>query len=342
MDRKRLLYGLLSILLIILVGSLIAGFTISKKLEQSVKSDYFWESKDKAESHLVVIIDDSNQTYDEAFERGIQVTAEKYKVAVEITRVDPSNYNQDVIDALDKAKFAKVDGIVLHAFNDDVILNKIIEISDLGIPIITIDDDVPKSPRICYVGVNQYDIGQMAGQTLAQLLNGEGKLAIIDQKSYSNEFSGKEEMILLGLKEVLKEYPDLTLEVFKYTEQGVLSAETVAMEVLRENKDINGFFCIEGENTLGVAQVLIDNNLVNDVVLVGYGNESEIVEYVQKGNIIEASIVTDHEDIGTKIITAFYEYRRDNFVSSFINTDLKVINIENVEAYINEMSGVDG
>jgi ribose transport system substrate-binding protein len=122
----------------------------------------------------------------------------------------------------------------------------------------------------------------------------------------------------------------------------VLSAETAATEVLRENKSINAFFCTEGGNTLGVAQVLIDNNLVGDMVLVGFGNETEIIEYIEKGNIIEASIATDHEDIGKKIILAFHEYQTNHFVSSFINTDLQVVDENNVKTYLNEMSEING
>jgi len=342
MNRKRLLYSLLLILLIVLVSSLITGLMISKKLSKSASSDNLWESKEKAMSHLMVIIDDSNQTYDESFEKGMYSVAERYHIAVEINRVDPSNYHQDVLDALDKGKYAKVDGIVVHAYNDEAILNKIIEIDELGIPVIIIDEDVSKSPRICFVGVNQYDIGQLAGEALAEILDGKGKVALIDQKSYSESLTGNEEMILLGFKDALKAFPELTLDVIKYTEQGVLSAETAATEVLRENKSINAFFCTEGGNTLGVAQVLIDNNLVGDMVLVGFGNETEIIEYIEKGNIIEASIATDHEDIGKKIILAFHEYQTNHFVSSFINTDLQVVDENNVKTYLNEMSEING
>ncbi len=338
MDKKRLIYGLLLILIVILMGSLIAGISISNEIAKSSKGEYLWDSKERAKEHIMVIIDDSNQTYDEAFDKGILDAAAGFNIAVEINRVDRTNYYEDVIIALDKAKYSKVNGIIVHAFNDDRLIRKIKEISELDIPIITIDEDVPKSPRICYVGVNRYDIGQLAGESFASLLSDGGKIAVIDQKSYGKDRTIKEEMMLLGLKEVLKSRSNLTLDIIEYTEQGVLSAETAATEILLGNKDINGVFCTDGENTLGVAQVLIDNNLVNDVVLIGYGNDIEIIEYIKKGNIIEASIVTDHEDIGREAIKAFNEYRTNQFVSSYINTDIQVVDETNVLDYISEMS----
>ncbi|QUI22330.1 substrate-binding domain-containing protein [Vallitalea pronyensis] len=338
MDNKRLIYGLILILVVILMGSLIAGIAISNEITKSSKGDYLWDSKERAKEHIMVIIDDANQTYDEAFEKGLLETAATYRIAVEINKIDRTNYDDDVIAALDKAKYAKVNGIIVHAFNDEKMASKIQEISDLGIPVITLDEDVPKSSRICYVGVNRYDIGQLAGESFARLLHDGGKIAVIDQKSYSKDRTINEEMMLLGLREVLKSQPNLSLEKIEYTEQGVLSAETAATKILLGRNDINGIFCTDGENTLGVVQVLIDNNLVNDVVLVGYGNDAEIMAYIEKGNIIEASIVTDHEDIGRQAIEAFIEYRTNQFVSSYINTDIRLIDETNVLDYISEMS----
>ncbi|WP_066501673.1 sugar ABC transporter substrate-binding protein [Abyssisolibacter fermentans] len=338
MDKKRLIYGFLLVLIVVLMGSLIAGVVISNEIARSSKDEYLWASKEKAKAHIMVIIDDSNQAYDEAFNKGILDTAAEFNIAVEINKIDRSNYYEDVIVALDKAKYLKVNGIIVHAIDDEGIIEKIKEISDIGIPVITIEEDVPKSPRICYVGVNRYDIGQLAGESFARLLNGKGKIAVIDQRSYGKDRTFQEEMMMLGLKEVLKSYPNLTLEIIKYTEQGVLSAETVATEILLNNNQVNGILCTSGENTLGVVQVLIDNNLVNDVVLVGYGNDTEIMEYIKKGNVIEASIVTDYEDIGREAIKAFVEYRTNKFVSSYINTDIRVVDETNILDYISEMS----
>lgn len=337
-NKKRLIYSLLLILTVVLIGSLIAGISISREIAKSSKEEHMWSGKEKAKGHIMVIVDQSNQTYDEAFEKGLRNTAAAYNIAIEINRVERTNYYEDVLVALDKARYVGVDGIIVHAFDDDRLSKKIQEISDLGIPIITIDEDIPGSSRICYVGVNRYDIGRLAGESFARLLKDGGKIAVIDQKRYGKDKTIKEEMMLLGLKDVLKSHQNLTLEVVEYTEQGVLSAETVATKILLDQREINGIFCTAGENTLGVVQVLIDNNLVNNVVLVGYGNDTEIMEYIRKGNIVEASIVTDHEDIGREAIEAYMEYKTHAFVSSFINTDIQVIDETNIQDYLSEMS----
>jgi len=337
MLNKKLTFVLIIVLAIVLSLSISAGLYISNALSKAAKDEYFWDSKASADYHILIILDASNQFYSTSFEKGIEESSELYNIAVETIRIDGSNYKEDVFDALDMAMYAEVDGVILHAFKSELLSNKINQLFEKGIPVITLNEDLPSSNRISYVGINHYNVGQVAGEGLSKLMNETGKVAIIEQGSYSDS-ENSEDMIVLGLKDSLKAYPELSLELIQYTEEGVLSAETVATNLFRTNPEINGIFCTDAQNTLGIVQVLIDNNLVNDIVLMGYGDDDEILSYIEKGNIIEASIVTDYEDIGREALKAFYEYINTSFVSNYLNTDLNLIDEENITNYIEEKS----
>lgn len=338
MTKKNLAHILVVILTVTLVGLLIGGIYISYKISKSTSDGFLLESKEKIEYHIMVIVDASSQAYGESFIKGLNQGAESKKTAVEIIKVDGTNYEEDVLEKLDVAMYAEVDGVILHAINNEGLIDKINELSNRGIPVITLNNDLVDSDRIAYVGVNRYNIGRTAGQLMAEAMNGEGKLAIIEQKTYANI---DEEIMLLGMRDVLKDYPDLTLQVVKYTERGVLSAETVATDIFREYPDISGIFCANGQNTLGVVQVLLDQNKVNNVVLMGYGNQEEILDYIAKGNIVESTIYTDYEDIGREAIDAFYEYQKVSFVSNYINTEMRIITKDNVEDYRKELREIN-
>lgn len=327
---------------ILLVLSLAAGLWISDRISNSVLGEYFFASKEEALFHLMVIVDEQNLAYGDDFVKGLEAAGVEGKVAVEFLRLSSSDYSERLIDALDKAMYAKVDGVIVHAFSDEALAVKINELAEKEIPVITLNEDLAKSQRISYVGINRYNIGQAAGLELAKAMNGSGKIAVIEQKNYASETAGAEDMLLLGIMDVIKAYPDLSLEFIRYTEQGVLSAETVATKIFRENEEINGIFCTELQNTLGVVQVLIDNNLVSKVALVGVGEDEEILSYINKGQIIDASIVLDYEDIGRKAVEAFLEYKQFYFVPSYTNTELQVVNEENILSFIEEVGEENG
>lgn len=329
---------------IILFVSLGAGLLISNQIYQVSREKFLIDSKEIADFHIMVIVDDSNQAYGEEFQEGLNEASKSYDVAVEIVEINGDDYQKSVFDALDMALFAKVDGIIVHAFQNTKLQEKIVHIQEAGIPVITLNEELEKSAQITYVGVNQYIIGKIAGDTLAKKLGEKGKIAVIQQKGYTDidhSNAAEEEQMLLGLKETLENYDGIQLEVVRYTEQGFLGAETVTTEILREYPDINGIFCTDGQNTLGVVQVLLDNNLIPDITLVGNGDDEEILEYIEKGSVIEATIITDYKDIGRQSIKAFYDTKNQLFGSNYINTAIQIVNVSNINDYRNEKSDFD-
>jgi ribose transport system substrate-binding protein len=103
--------------------------------------------------------------------------------------------------------------------------------------------------------------------------------------------------------------------------------------LFEEYEGIKGIFCADGQDTLGVIQVLLDFNRVSEVALVGYDDAPVILDYIARSNVIEATIVTDYEIIGRKAIEAFVEYKKEAIVSSYINTDVTVIDKRNISQY---------
>lgn len=337
-NNKRLFFWVMGVLVITLSAALFAGFYISYQLTKSSADEYFWTSKENADYHVMILIDGSNQTYSEEFIRGVEEESETYRVATEIISIEGANYRDQLIENMQLAMYNKVDGLIIHAYYDDEVIAMIDELSLAGIPVITMNEDLPSSQRITYVGVNRYTIGEIAAQEMIKSLGTAGKIAVIEPRSYEEYADINDSLLVLGFNDILKKYPNISLEHVLYTEEGVLSAEIIATNLMKENPDINGIFCTNTSNTLGVIQVLVDNNLVSQVSLIGYGDEVEILDSIKKGNIIEASIVTDYNDIGKKAIAAFYEYKTSAFVSNYFNTSIQVIDQSNVDTILLEKS----
>jgi len=336
--NKRITFMTILILSMILLFLLGMGLYLSNSIAEATKGEYLWASKEPADYHVMVILDKSNQTYDQSFNEGLKQSSEDYKIAVEIVMFEGENVEDEVINNMDLAVYAKADGVIVHAYDNPKIINKIDELMELGIAVITLNEDLPQSDRVSYVGVNRYKIGLEAGEALAKATGGIGKIAVIEQQNYQKLSHQQQDILLLGITDALRDYPGLSLELVRYTKQGLLNAEILATEIARNHPEINGIFCTNAENTLGVVQVLVDNNLVNRISLVGYGDDDEILGYIERGKIIESSVVTDYKDIGKEALKVFYEYKTNSYVPSYINTALQVIDEENIAAYITEKS----
>ncbi|WZL80882.1 substrate-binding domain-containing protein [Vallitaleaceae bacterium 9-2] len=336
--NKHIFFWVMGILMVSLSMALFAGFYISYQLTKSSTDEYYWGENESATYHVMILLDGANQAYSEEFIRGVDAKSEKYRVATEIISIEGANYRDQLLENMQLALYNQVDGLIIHAYYDAEVIAMINKLSSEGIAVITMNEDLPASQRITYVGVNRYTIGEIAAQAMIKSVGTSGKIAVIEPRSYEEYPDIDDSLLVLGFKDILKKYPDISLEHVLYTEEGVLSAEIIATNLMKTNPDINGIFCTNTSNTLGVVQVLVDNNLVSQVSLIGYGDEVEILESIKKGNIIEASIVTDYRDIGEKVIDAFYEYKTSAFVSNYFNTSIQVIEQSNVDTILREKS----
>src|SRR5215208_552285 len=73
----------------------------------------------------------------------------------------------------------RVDGIAISTLNGDFLTDTINRAVDAGIPVVTWDSDAPKSKRVAFYGVDDYQSGKIMGEQAIKLLNGKGKIAFI-------------------------------------------------------------------------------------------------------------------------------------------------------------------
>lgn len=335
MKKNRLTMILIVAFVLILVGALVIGLYITNELSKASKTTQLLTSGSEAYYHLMVILDDSYKVYDEQFEEGLITSGEQYKIATEIIWVEGAHYNEKVFEALDRAYYTQVDGVILHGFSDDQLIKRIDELHQAGIAVITLNEDLSTSARISYVGINQYNMGQTAAKLLSERLEPGDQIALIGSKHYEN--NNQEDMLVLGINDYLKENTQNSLQLIAYTMEGVFSAESVAVNIFKSYPDIRGIYCVDEANTLGVVQALIDNNVVNDYVLLGSGDNMEILNYIQKGKIIEGVIITDYEEIAKKAVQLFYESRNTLYVSSYVDTKITKVTKDNIDSYLDEM-----
>ncbi len=334
MKKPKILIILSIISGLMLIVSLGIGLYTSNEIKNRTESMNQINNKN-IDYHIMMILNEDDETYSESFYTGIRTAASANKISVETILIGEDQYLKEVVDRMDMAMYAKVDGIILHAYSNQEIIDKINQASEMDIPVITLNENLPDSKRISFAGNNRYSIGLNVGKTIASITSGRGHIAIIDRLDYS--FNKDDEgLLILGLNEVFNKYEDLALSLRRETVQGVLSAETIATEILDEYPNIDGIYCADSKSTLGIVQVLIDRNRVNDFTVIGFGDDDEILQYI-KGGVIKGTIVTDNESVGVASIVAFHDYVTTGISKSDFFPSIMMIDKSNVDAYIREL-----
>lgn len=192
--------------------------------------------------------------------------------------------------------------IILHPINHTVIANKINQLYDRGIPVITINTDVENSRRICYVGSDYFESGAAACGMLGLLAHGMATVGIL---TGSTQIWGHNQRIL-GFKSVLDaKYPDIKVLEMAETNDEVGQGRRVATAMLHRHPDIDILYCAAG-GVEGVCQAVEDTGRVNQVQVICHDKTPEIVEMMKK-DIIVATVEQSPFQQGYQAVkTAFH------------------------------------
>lgn len=339
MRQSKLLTILIYITAFILIGAFATGLYISNEIKNKTEAIGIVGYED-SKYHVMMLLNASDQAYSDAFKQGVHEASNELQISVEMIMIEDEDYLSAVLDRLDMAMYAKVDGIILHAYEDSSIVDKINQATEMDIPVITLNENIHQSKRLAYVGNSRYSVGIDVGKTIAELTNNKANFAVIDQINYG-EHKGSMDLLELGIRNVFENNDDLNLVTTRYARQGLLSAETVAIEILEDFPNIDGIYCTDGQSTLGIVQVLIDQNRVNDIIVVGSGALDEILNYIGTGNVIEATVVTDYYSVGRSAIQTFSDYMENGIVNTQIIPPLHVLTEENIDAYLKTLEATD-
>jgi len=108
---------------------------------------------------------------------GMEMVGKELGVRTEY--VGPAEYDMNaMVSAFEQAIAKKPNGLVIVGFEPS--LNAIVDKAiDQGIPVVTVDADLPGSKRLAFVGTGNFGAGEVGGHKMASLIGESGKVAIM-------------------------------------------------------------------------------------------------------------------------------------------------------------------
>jgi len=229
---------------------------------------------------------------------------------------------------------AGVTGIVLAPLDDTALRAPVKDAVNNGIPVVIIDSDLKSEDYVSFVATDNYMGGKRAGEHLAKILGGKGKVIMLRYSEGSASTMNREQ----GFLDVLKEkYPEI--EVVSASQYGGATTESAyqasenLLAPLRKpdgSLTIDGIFTPNESTTFGMLRALEDSALAGKVKFMGFDSSDRLVQGLKKG-YIQGLVLQDPLNMGYLGVKTMVEHLEGKKMEKRIDTGSEVATPENME-----------
>jgi ribose transport system substrate-binding protein len=200
-----------------------------------------------------------------------------------------------------------------------------------GIPVVIVDTDIDWAPKLSYIGGDNQRAGRMAGEYITNLLNGQGKVAVIRGILGVTTHEDR----VAGFRQGIAKSAGVQLVAVQPANSERALGMSVMENLLTSHPDLKAVFATNDQMALGAAEAVAARNLTGKVAIVGIDATWEAVRAVQAGNLA-ADIAMYPEQLGSRSVEAAIKAARRQPLPKSIDTDQALVTRENAAAFLKQ------
>ncbi|MEM8710308.1 MAG: substrate-binding domain-containing protein [Planctomycetota bacterium] len=220
-----------------------------------------------------------------------------------------------------------VDGMVLMPLDKVALAKPASEAHGRGIPVVVADSDLEWPDRVSFVATDNRRGGELAGETLAEMLGGKGKVLMLRYLEGSASTAAREEGFLAAIAKVDGIEVISSNQYAGATTEGAYKASE---NLLNSYADIDGIFCPNESAVFGMLRALQDAGRIGKSKFVGFDASDKLVEALRAGEI-DALVLQDPVRMGDLAVRACVDKIRGQEVDPRIDTGVVVVRSERID-----------
>lgn len=224
-------------------------------------------------------------------------------------------------------------GIVLAPLDEAALVAPVTSAMQSGVPVVIIDSGLKGDEYVSFVATDNEKGGRMAGEHLAQLVGGRGRVVLLRYAEGSNSTTLRE----AGFLDALRQHPGIeVVSSNQYAGADVESAYRRSEAILSTlkgadgNLSIDGIFCPNESTTFAMLRVLRDNGWAGQVRFIGFDATTELVGAMREGHI-DALVVQDPVQMGYLGVKTMVAHLRGEPVERRIGTGVYLATREDLD-----------
>lgn len=218
------------------------------------------------------------------------------------------------------------DGIILNPQDAEACAPCVDKADAAGIPVVGVNTRVQSDKLTSYVGSQDVKAGEMEMQKVADLLNGKGKIVIIEgPMGQSAQIERRE-----GIQNILDQYPDIEVLAEKTANWSRSEGMTVMENWMQAFDQIDAIVAENDEMALGAREAV--KAAGKDIPAVGVDGITDALNAVENGDLV-VSIFQDGAGQGSKAVEVLVNKIKGESVEENYWIDFEEVNKDNVAEF---------
>ncbi|MFI5380279.1 MAG: substrate-binding domain-containing protein [Tepidisphaerales bacterium] len=222
-----------------------------------------------------------------------------------------------------------VAGICLAPLDSSALVDPVALASRKKIPVVIFDSALKGEAGkdfASFVATDNKKGGTIAGEELARILGGKGKVVMLRYAVGSASTEEREK----GFLEAMAKFPDIQMiEKDRYGGASLNEAQKNAENLLDKLKVCDGVFCPNESSTQAMLNVLRDNGLAGKKKFVGFDTSVALLGGLKDGHI-QALLSQNPTQMGYLAVKTMVQQLKGEKVPAIIDTGCKLITLENL------------
>ncbi len=318
-DMKKYVFVLV---LVALVAVLITGCGTSKPAEEKPKEKEF---------EVVLILKNLVNPVWLDMKRGGEAAAEKYGVKLTVLAPLKADNNEEQIRAIEDSIAKKVDAIVLVPSDSKGIIPGIEKANEAGIPVINVNTKAHGGKTETFIAVENYDAAKKVAEAMAQKLNGQGKVIILEGVPGAQSAMD----LQAGTLDGLKAYPGIEVVASQTAKFQRAEAMKVMEDLLQRYPHIDAVLAANDEMALGAIEAIDAAGKTGKILVSGLDANKDAVSAIAEGKMTISCDKRSYEQ-GYVGVESAVKLLKGEKLPERIVIDTVLVDKSNVSEYLNK------
>lgn len=278
---------------------------------------------------IAVIPKGTTHNFWKSVEKGARAAGEEFDAEIVWKGPLKEDDRAQQIAVVQQFAIGDADAIVLAPLDDIALRNPVRSAMTRNKPVVIFDSSLRGevgTDFISFVATDNFLGGQLAGQELARLLGGQGKVVLLRYSEGSASTAKREE----GFLDVMGQHPGIeVIQSNRFAGATISAAQDTAMNMLDRLREADGIFTSNESATQGMILALRQTGLIKQKTLVGFDTSPFLLSALQRGDV-KALVAQNPTQMGYLGVKTALDYLRGNAIEQHIDTGCVLVTQENM------------